>query len=714
MNFGGMAMQKQLNTKNFLTSTTLVQRTGSLLLAFPLALPAMLSVLLVSPNSPAKGLDIVRGKKATSKELTYKQSQVPTWTLMNKSKAIPKLNIGTEDQVKASDYTIDVQLRPTTPPTNVQVLASPAAPNTKSLVKVQPAVESKTLKISGDATKVPAIRNAVLPEDIKTVETKPTTKEIAKISDSEAKHLQGLILYEMAQNNALAIGLFAELLNDKNWKEEAAFQYSKIALQYGLHNEFQDQLFRVMTTTKDKDLARAAWQNLWENARQVPVEKMTLLESWSDKLKTQKTHSPGYLYNRSLFLIDNSKMQEAFDLLSAVRPEDKEYLQSQFHLGIILYRTNQVDAAIDKFQQLLKLTANDPGSFVRAHSAMTLARLKFQQGEYKESYQTYLKIDKTNSLWLDAMVEQAWTQILSKDYEGAAGNMFSLHTDFFKNNYAPESYLVRTVSYLNLCQFGDGMKVLETMKRKYVPLKAILEEYSKKHNAPLDYYNLVKNWLQHSDLKVMEGIPQSFLIEMAKYPIFQAEQKQINRLEDEGNLYNKLALDILKIEKDMLDKMQEINTSLAKNKGHGERQPASVDQTQRLELYALQHSLAKKARTLLKPMREAAMDRLEKEKANVKLRAAKALQKKFTSLTKELGNILDQNEVLQYELLSGAGEHIRYQMAGGEVNTDKRDELKAEKDKSVTWKFKGEIWADELGHYRSSLKNVCPTETGSL
>jgi hypothetical protein len=31
--------------------------------------------------------------------------------------------------------------------------------------------------------------------------------------------------------------------------------------------------------------------------------------------------------------------------------------------------------------------------------------------------------------------------------------------------------------------------------------------------------------------------------------------------------------------------------------------------------------------------------------------------------------------------------------------------------KALNWKFKGEIWEDEVGHYRSSLKNVCPQES---
>jgi hypothetical protein len=103
--------------------------------------------------------------------------------------------------------------------------------------------------------------------------------------------------------------------------------------------------------------------------------------------------------------------------------------------------------------------------------------------------------------------------------------------------------------------------------------------------------------------------------------------------------------------------------------------------------------------------------RIDAEKTILRNKAADALQTSFQELFAGLNKVLDQNEVLQYELYSGAGEHIRYQMAGGEVNDKERPELKVKKEKSLNWNFKGEIWEDEVGHYRSSLKNVCPQES---
>ena len=97
-------------------------------------------------------------------------------------------------------------------------------------------------------------------------------------------------------------------------------------------------------------------------------------------------------------------------------------------------------------------------------------------------------------------------------------------------------------------------------------------------------------------------------------------------------------------------------------------------------------------------------------KLKIKNEQTLALQESFQNLEKDLSHWLDQSELLFYEIHNGAGEHLRYQMAS---TTDKRapannlNEFKKE-DKDLQWAFDGEIWEDEVGHYRSSLKNVCP------
>jgi len=336
---------------------------------------------------------------------------------------------------------------------------------------------------------------------------------------------------------------------------------------------------------------------------------------------------------------------------------------------------------------------------------------------YKDAFQSYLKVDKSDPLWLQAMVEQAWTQIMSEDYEGAAGNMFSLHTDFFKNAFSPESYVVRTVGYLNLCQYGDGVQVLTDMRKKYSPWKTKLAEYSASHKQPQNYYDTVKSWIKNSDLKEVDGLPRSFIVELARHPSYLNIQKQINNYEDEVGRFNKIAMTLLKQERDLIAKQnvaaQDLNNA---KKGLGSGTPSDrtvakiQDAEKKLLSYRIQYHIAKNAWTSIKNLRGKAVARIEKEKGQLREKAGQALQGRYHEMVANLDKVLEQNDVLQYELYAGAGEHIRYQMAGGQVNEKDRPELTVEKEKSLQWKFKGEIWEDEVGHYRSSLKNVCPQE----
>src|SRR6185369_17598870 len=70
--------------------------------------------------------------------------------------------------------------------------------------------------------------------------------------------------------------------------------------------------------------------------------------------------------------------------------------------------------------------------------------------------------------------------------------------------------------------------------------------------------------------------------------------------------------------------------------------------------------------------------------------------------------VLENNEFLRYEVFSGSGENIRYQVSGGQVSGTNRIPAHIKPTKMMNWNFDGEFWEDEIGSYRSSLQNNCP------
>jgi hypothetical protein len=80
---------------------------------------------------------------------------------------------------------------------------------------------------------------------------------------------------------------------------------------------------------------------------------------------------------------------------------------------------------------------------------------------------------------------------------------------------------------------------------------------------------------------------------------------------------------------------------------------------------------------------------------------------RITKIRTDLSRFMDNNELLRYEVFAASGENIRFQVAGGE-KSNRIPATAIPKSKSLQWDFDGEYWEDEIGHYRSSLKNNCP------
>jgi hypothetical protein len=113
---------------------------------------------------------------------------------------------------------------------------------------------------------------------------------------------------------------------------------------------------------------------------------------------------------------------------------------------------------------------------------------------------------------------------------------------------------------------------------------------------------------------------------------------------------------------------------------------------------------------------------IQKMKTQLKIHAGAFMKKYTLKLAKDLKANLENNELLKYEIYAGSGENIRFQMTAGQNTrpgarnsgagasgsgaTSPGDRRVA----SQKWDFDGEFWEDEIGNYRSSLKNNCKKE----
>lgn len=673
-----------------------------------------LFLLLVASMVSAQDLKVTTSASKSS-GLKIKTSGVPTFDFAP-NKPIPALKVGLEREVTFQSVSLKELpsvLGQFKGVQKAQELSNIQVPTAAQLDMAKPAV---VIFAASQIAQVPAIKELKIVPDPVFKESEPVLKEIRTFSSNEFKMIEALIFLQMHKNYEMSFAIFSELFKDKDLKQEAQFFYAESARNLKLPKEFRNNLLSVTKDSKDTELKKAAAAQLAEHITVLEYLDIKDIEPLVLQNEVDITKNDAYNFFRAKYYLEVGNLGQVEDALNLIPTTSTYYGDSLLINALFQYRQGQVDKAEKILEQIL--TVIDKTSPVRSVAGITLARIYFQKNKFKEAFKAYLEVDKAHPFWMQAMIEQAWTQILSRDYEGAAGNMFPLHTDFFKNAFNAESYVVRTVAYLNLCQFGDAASVLQNLGRKYAPIYGRMEAYQKARKNSSEFFDTVRAWLQNPSLKDVDGIPRSVIVEWAKHPSYVSLQKSINTLEDEIASFNQVTLNLIQREKDLIKLVNETNKKLSEvriqmNDPKKNREVLKGEENQlaiQLSAYKYESSQTNRARTQVKVMRESAASRLDLEKKAIRKVAAETLQKRFGNMTAELKELLDQNEVLQYEIYSGAGEHIRYQTAGGEVTQEKRDQLKVEKNKAMKWSFQGEIWEDEIGHFRSSLKSACPAE----
>ena len=546
-------------------------------------------------------------------------------------------------------------------------------------------------------------------QPLKISETAVNISPLIDITTDEYKMIQALLLLENSKRIETAMTIFVDLMQSKEFKLQATYHYAEIAYKLGLFNEFADKMSELGAQSKDGFFRMKSAESMIKNAKGISLNHVADTEKLLKEYKLDPSASDYYLYKRAQYYERNGELNTAKQSLSLINKKSELFTSAQVLLSNVLYRSGNLKQALDTITaalpELEKLPKNDK---IRNLGFLTSARLHFQNEQYKKAYDAYLKVDKSSALWLEASQEQALAQVLFGDHVGAAGNMFSLHTDYFRKAYAPESYVLRAVSYLNLCQFGDAVSVVAELDRKYTKQLEQINRFNANDLQKQDFYSLIRMLFSNPSGAELNGLPRAFVMELARHPEFIGIQKKINSYESEAEQF-------VKIINGLAQKISEIRISrdlMTKTKNDLAEKQLNPDKVEFLsrQIMAAESEIAllSKGREKLEKMRGAALERTNMHKSKLKAEAHKVLKDHFAVLAKELNGIIEQKDVLAYDIYSGAGEHLRFQMAGGD--TDNRvpaKELTPEEKKSYRWKFRGEVWEDEVGHYRSSLTNVC-------
>ncbi|MHB8419857.1 MAG: adventurous gliding motility protein GltC, partial [Myxococcales bacterium] len=370
-----------------------------------------------------------------------------------------------------------------------------------------------------------------------------------------------------------------------------------------------------------------------------------------------------------------ASLKEAQRLVEMVPNTTGYFAKARFLAGTAAYQDAEVDAqagvpapasallpALAAFKEVVRVTNPRSATAIadwrtRDLAFMNLARIHYEARQNRNAIYYYGKVQRGGEQWLEALYEAAWAYYRMGDDEHALGNMITLHSPFFANEYFPESLTVKAIIYYENCRYDEASAAIDEFDRIYGPVQQELERITSRDQPPEAFYDL----LDEIQRKQRKQGSNPLLDRILKLALSDEELRRRN------------------------SSIQELETEMD---GIGARPEA------------FRYSdLAKSVLEELKGERQAALNRagqiarakLEQERDELKDLLGKALRIKFETQGK-------QKELLELKLAGQVAKpeeirRYRYTVAVG--------------DDDEYWPYEGEYWRDELGTYQYTLTKGC-------
>ncbi|OQW48427.1 MAG: hypothetical protein A4S09_04415 [Proteobacteria bacterium SG_bin7] len=688
---------------------------------------------MVRQAKETKPMAVEAGRKGDS-TLTRNKSGVVVIGKIKKE--IPRLDIGTEDKISARDIVgekVDfkaIKLKP------FKALASPDLVDRKKSEANIPKVIEKVADAKAVVSKIKTGDFPVTKEKIDAVNyalAQPNEiieKESKPLSEPELIMIASYMINDDNKSCHNMVGLLQSVKDKSQYAAEAKYLAGKCEKEMGLYAQYVDDM-RAVIKNEDDEYGKLAMTSIADNVKFAFEDDVAeIVRAGKEKFKDLTAST----YDAISFLLakvsaHDGNAESALNHAKKVSEKSEYYTRAQFIVfsSEVLLGNNKDSIETGKNLIAYLNKKGDPHK-IEALVHLNMGRTYYNSKQYAEASQSFLKIKKDHPQWVQGLIEQGWAQLQSNDPAGAIGNMFSVQTNIFAKVYKPESFAVRTIGYINLCQYGDAFQSINLFERIHGGWSQAISKYITEHKSPAKYYDTVKLHLLNQNLISVDGLPMQVVREMARHRDFINAQNAVNEMVDEVEQWrfveNFFARDLNRIGTKIANLKNESRTLTAKltktpnTKGELQLSPIEVNEmksqlaavNRRLGSLEFRVEMVKKAQSNFRDLKSKGVTLAVNKKNDQRSRAEKVLVKRLKAVKEELDEIFANNELLKYEVYAGSGENIRFEVAGGEKGAATKPKHVKDTQKNMNWNFDGEIWEDEIGNFRSSLENNCPKD----
>ena len=350
------------------------------------------------------------------------------------------------------------------------------------------------------------------------------------------------------------------------------------------------------------------------------------------------------------------KFRRAIAHFSRVKSSSPFFYRALYQLGLVYAELNQTRRSVRIFGRLQNRRTGVTDNF-RVSALMGKARSYYQGKKWEESASAYQQVPKDSPFWHDTLLEKSWALLRGGRLRSALSNFQTLHSEYYKDYYQPESLLLRALIYLYICKYYEMEKVLDLFRRVYRPVhKRVRGLISAKVSLKSYYQSLALSVDGQSRGRVIQ-YPLPVVRRILREGDFSAVHHYINKLKEER------------------DRMDEL--------------PYSWRRSQ----------LGKYSKKIIK-----------RRLANAQKKAGRQALNHLKVIQRELKDFFTQEQYLRYEMLRSKRGFLKKKIAQKTTNQGSVEDF----DRSFYvqngyeyWPFQGEYWLDELGNYHYTGMDSC-------
>jgi tetratricopeptide (TPR) repeat protein len=490
---------------------------------------------------------------------------------------------------------------------------------------------------------------------------------------------------------------FSDIVQDPKYAAiapEASYWLAKSLYKLGLYHSSLTQFSKVLARGQTTKFFKSSLEWLFFISRKTVNETVVLDEiakyanfDFPDRFKNEYRYLLArYNFVRGRALDDaeqkgeaDKSFEEVKRLVSLVPKGDAFYPRAKYLEGICFFRDNKPEAALESMKEVVRMTRVGQGPMtsdarnqlkLRELAFMQLARTHYGARQNRNAIFYFQKIERGGPQWLESLFESSWASYRIGQSEQSLGNLITLSSPFFRDEYFPESLILKAVIYFENCRYREALTIIEDFEQIYGPVQEQLDALVQKNMEATEYFNVLDE-----TRKKNRGVAT----------------KNLGSADDILERILNLAL----TDQDLKKAVESISELEAEIDSYGTKSDSfkfsNLTKSLIEELKGQREQLIKKAGVMAK-------GKLEFENGQLKLLRGNGLRIKFETTTKE-------KEYLQAQLAAGGATDIvknyKYSVA---VSDDQ-----------LYWPYVGEYWRDELGTYQYTLTKGCiDRESGSV